>query len=203
MADRDPGEAWVKLVSALETTAAAWAEQTGTPSELLEEGLPAVAARLREMGGGALIDAASPHLTHLVRATRRFLDSPLVICLTHRRDGLLSLNKSTLDWQTIQKTLRVVYGWRSRALHDGFAMPWAMCAPPRVIADGAIQEAPFGEEAYGEGRLLDRAELPILLQTFEYIAAGARVPQGPRPARRPRGLLGHHVLRRAWAGAGP
>lgn len=116
------------------------------------------------------------------------MDSSRFMCLTHGRHSPLSPNKSTLDGQTFRKPLRVADGWRSRALHAGFVMPWAMVEPSR-IADGTIQNAPIGQEAHGR-LLLDRAAVRVLAQTLGYA----------RPPRRVRTLLRHPILTPARQG---
>jgi hypothetical protein len=171
IADGDPNEAWIKLVSAVETAAAAWAADGSTPSERLTESMPDLVQTLLAAGGNDLVEAVAPGLAPLVGSTRRFRDFGMAFAPeppSIRPPGFMQF-----DWNDMRKGLGVVYKWRSRALHDGIPFPWVSSTPPRVELDGSIQETAFGEGVYEQGRLIDRKELPMLLNTFEHIASGA------------------------------
>ena len=73
IADEDPELSWLLLVSAAEVGATHWAAHNGEPAARLEDAMPALADLLRERGGPDLVVATAGHLTHLIRATVRFL----------------------------------------------------------------------------------------------------------------------------------
>jgi len=66
-----------------------------------------------------------------------------------------------------------------------------MCALPRVSPAGGIDETPIGEGAYEAGELIGRRDLPMLLQTFEYVACSVLQ------------AWWHEMAQETWTGATP
>jgi len=74
----------------------------------------------------------------------------------------------------MKKTLSKIYGYRSRALHDGKPFPAPMCLPPfkEDPSWAAHAEKPIGLATSTLGATWLADDVPILLNTFEYIVRG-------------------------------
>lgn len=153
VADEDPSEAWIRLVSAIETAAASYAQLSGTPGERLIEAMPELTAKLQEAGGDDLVASIAVDLAHLVKSTGRFLD----FAMAHlpRPPPVRPPEPERMDWPGIRGYLKVVYDWRSRALHDGIALQghWARRrAPERPVVDtGSPARRPRMPESTASG----------------------------------------------------
>jgi len=74
--------------------------------------------------------------------------------------------------QDLKSSFRLIYGHRSNALHGGIPFPAPMCNPP-AGGNGVYAEKPAGL-AHGKMNTVWLAEdIPMLLQTFEYIVRNA------------------------------
>lgn len=70
----------------------------------------------------------------------------------------------------MRETLRVVYRYRSNALHGGTPFPLPMCYPPhRLGDDGVLTEKPSGLASATLGGVWVANDIPIHLHIFEYI----------------------------------
>jgi hypothetical protein len=61
-----------------------------------------------------------------------------------------------------------VYRYRSKALHEGRPFPAPMCMPPDRVGQ-VLSEKPHGDVSMAGGTW-KAEDVPILLNTFEYIA---------------------------------
>ena len=69
--------------------------------------------------------------------------------------------------------LRTIYGYRSKALHEGTPFPYPMCEVPFQHEDWAAHaETPLGLATTVGDTTWAREATPMLLHTFEYIARG-------------------------------
>src|SRR5262249_14014844 len=91
------------------------------------------------------------------------------------------------DWseQAIRRSMSVIYGHRSKALHDGIPFPLPMCEVPfRDSGWEAPAERPLGGSTSGMGGTWIEKDTPMLLRTFEYIARNALLNWWKRQASR-------------------
>jgi hypothetical protein len=72
---------------------------------------------------------------------------------------------------SLEKILKIIYRYRSKALHEGRAFPGPMCEAP-VPAPDVLVEKPFGD-VYMSGATWKEKDLPLFLHTFEYITREA------------------------------
>jgi hypothetical protein len=78
-----------------------------------------------------------------------------------------------IEWnvQGLRRSFRQIYGYRSRALHDGMPFPAPMCEPPyRHETWQCFAEKPTGLATSVAGGTWLVKDTPMLLHTFEYIA---------------------------------
>ena len=178
VADSDPNQCWVMLVSAIE--AAAQTDDAGARSadddiELLP---PSIAKVIRELPNlsaddhSRFVDALRP-ITGSTKKFLSFFDRYSPPPPQHRIDGLTG----AVDWVNLRKALRAVYDYRSTFLHDGTPFPWPMCTPPMTFDDHLggrfTVEQPIGEGSAARGGSWLPADLPMHLWVFEHAVRSA------------------------------
>jgi hypothetical protein len=173
IAEPDPNSAWLMLVSALEVAAVQSRLADSNADEMLGELRPDLSAALKENGGPQLHARVAEAMVPLLGSTNRFIKFVLN-CLPdeppHRPPPAFQHKWSKT---AMRATLDRVYELRSRALHAGVPFPLPMCSPPEATPDeGVPSEKPIGAVSIGSIVWTEK-DIPIYLQTFEYIARGA------------------------------
>jgi len=168
-ANEDPNQAWLQLVTAVETAAKCRQILTTESVDLLRELWPEVWEVIKSAADDAKVRIADL-LAPQIRATRTFIDF-VDECAPDPPSVRSSF--AELDWNKMRQHARVIYGHRSQALHAGKPFPMPMLEQPRTEESGAVQETPLGLNAGGLGGVWDATETPMLLSIFEYIARGA------------------------------
>jgi hypothetical protein len=80
------------------------------------------------------------------------------------------------DADNLRKAMSVIYGHRSKSLHNGTAFPLPMCRPPATHPpDPTPQEVPMGLATSSQGASWKRDRTPMVLNTFEHITRGALI----------------------------
>jgi hypothetical protein len=78
-----------------------------------------------------------------------------------------------IPWDEIAfaKMLRMIYSYRSKALHTGIPFPAPMCEPPNKAGEGLTRfmERPDGLATSTMGSVWRQEDTPMLLHIFEYI----------------------------------
>lgn len=170
-ANEDPNQAWLHLVTAVEVAAQHTTKVNDDPVSLVHSLWPELWTAL-----GTATSEMREDVCKLVapqmRATKKFIQ---FLTRYSPEPPLLRPQIGELDWEKLEQHVRVVYGHRSKALHEGRPFPLPMLESPRVEESGGIQEVPSGLNASGQGGIWDAAEFPMLLSTFEYIVQGALV----------------------------
>jgi hypothetical protein len=170
IADNDPEQAWLQLVSALEAVAAQWKSATSDPVELFTEHFAEPARLICETADGSdLLAAISPHFTRLIGAVRRFEDFVLTFKPDPPHDRPTT---AQVDWSNLRPTMKTIYQHRSRLLHNGTPFPADLCVPP-IMIDGVPEEKPIGISSTAGNTTWTAAETPIRLHTFAHIVRGA------------------------------
>lgn len=168
-ANEDPNQAWLQLVTAVETAAKCRQTVSASSVELIEELWPELWA-VMDGADDATRFSMSELVAPQMKATRTFLDF-VTECAPTPPDPRPEFPE--LDWDRMRKHARTIYTHRSNALHEAKPFPAPMLEFPAIERSGAIQEAPFGLNSGALGGVWDAKETPMLLSTFEYIARGA------------------------------
>jgi hypothetical protein len=174
--DDDPNLGWLQMVSAVEAAAA---ERSGTKPawKRVEQEMPELWRLLLDAGGQQHAENVGAMLADLVRSTdrfSRFMDEFAPAPPARRPEEQLQI-----DWSELPELLRVIYGFRSRALHSGLPFPAPMCEPPITWgSDVPVEKPPWLSSQHGvsveQGASAWAAEdIPMYLHTFEYLARGA------------------------------
>lgn len=184
VAESDPQLAWLLLVSAIETAAARWFRTSGakepTDVEVLRAANADLANLLLEHGGDELLGAVAKAIAQGMRAGykfREFLGEFMPSPPQPRpRDWAAAVWGG--DKKKLDKSLSIIYGHRSKALHESLPFPIPMCARPRRHDEDNgtswLTERPGGTA--GEmGGVWSEGDLPMLLWAFEYLSRNALV----------------------------
>ena len=70
------------------------------------------------------------------------------------------------ECKALKKTMKIIYRYRSKALHDGSPFPEPMCRPPGWPFP---EERPMGLASQTQGAIWMAKDIPMMLHTFEYI----------------------------------
>lgn len=167
-ANEDPNFAWLQLVGAIEAVSSGWKPGKREPVEVLEEFLPRVWEALNDAPTQTRQTVAK-ELAQQVGATRKFVN----FVEDFAPDPPDPRPEYAVDWRRLSDHMRIIYGHRSRALHDGTPFPGPMLDQPRNGPDGVPSEAPIGITAAARGGSWSAAEMPMSLHTFEYIVRGS------------------------------
>jgi hypothetical protein len=172
VADADPRQAWLRLVSALEAAAQAWA---GGPARSPEERLllarPKLAKRLTRDATAQLHRIVAKDLDGIFKATEKFIG----FTMAHLPDPPAARPPEAfrLDWGRMAEHLALVYEWRSRDLHDGTPIPLPMCQPPlHLEGHRALAEVRPVQATWTGGATWNARDIPMPLHTFAYITRG-------------------------------
>lgn len=172
MADVDPEFAWLKFVSALETAANCWWRGDNDPASALESSKPELAEVLKRFGADELVGEVGEVLKDQLRATRKFYD------FTARYKPSPPVDRppvgSQTNWDDLDRSIRLIYAYRSKSLHAGKPFPPAMLEAPGRFEHGQPPiEKPLGLAVGHGGSVWQAHELPMLLHVFEYVTREA------------------------------
>lgn len=170
VANEDPNLAWLRLVSAIEVASQTLKMPKVTHLERVQDLLPAFAATLGELDP-EVAEGIAHTVSSIVGSTRRFLaffdrfcpEPPMERPAVHDQ----------VDWAALPETLKLIYGYRSKALHEGRPFPAPMCEAPRAFDSGVGIERPLGLSAAAYNASWMKGEYPMLLAMFEYLVHGA------------------------------
>jgi hypothetical protein len=169
-ANEDPNQAWLQFVTAMEIAAKRRQLLTAQPVDLLADLWPQLWEAL-EPSSDAVKGEVAKLLAPQMKATRTFIDF-MQACVPAPPE-VRPEDYDQVEWASMGKHARVIYGHRSDALHSGKPFPMPMLERPRRTGSGAMEEKPPGLNAGGLGGVWDATESPMLLSTFEYITRGA------------------------------
>lgn len=173
--DSDPSLAWLMLVSAVETVMQEWSSDV-SPIEQLEFAFPEMVKLIQESASPGLVTPIAEILKQLTRSTKRFVDFVQAFA-PHppetRPEGWMQFS---YEQENMKKALSLIYGHRSKNLHNGTAFPMPMCQAPFVSKANeviAVQEIPEGLALASRGASWKMDKTPMLLNAFEHIVRGA------------------------------
>ena len=167
IAESEPALAWLMFVSALETAANQWQAEKKTPAERLTDSYPKLVEILKTAGGDDLIAKVANIIAPLCGSTKKFID--FVLHYLPPAPAKRPSESSQVPWDSnsMEKVLRIIYKYRSKALHGGIPFPAPMCEPP--YKETWYIEGTMGVAATGAGGTWMAEDIPINLHTFHYI----------------------------------
>jgi hypothetical protein len=161
IAEGDPEEAWLRLVSAVEAAASFWRAHSASDLEAVKEYRPDLYALL-ETKGAEFANEAATMLSPLIGSVRKFVG--FLLHYLPEPPGVRPA-EGAVDWGNLSPALAAIYNVRSRALHDGTSFPFEMLVPPMGVGEHFAEVFPLPSQNEGIA--------PMYLGTFAYIARGA------------------------------
>lgn len=191
-ADTDPNQAWLMLVSAVETAADHWWKKDSTPVEILEDSNKTLYDLLIQEGGQSLTEKVAKHVASVLGASKKFREFVL-----HFLPGPPEKRPSEIgqfpfgDETRLEAAMKKIYNYRSMALHGGKPFPAPMCTPPGWYGgNDAMSEVPTGQASGTLGATWLHEDTPMMLHTFEHIVRGSLIAWW-RSMARPRTSVEH------------
>jgi hypothetical protein len=176
LAESQPNLTWLLLVSALETAANFWQAERGNAGERLSAARPELFQALLNVGGKDHAEYVAGVIEPSLGSTKKFVDfvsTFLPSPPSHRPPKPQQFDFSS---GSVEKMLRIVYGYRSNALHSGRPFPEPLCQPSweqHNWAAPAERVSDIFTAVAMAGGVWQSKDLPISLNTFEYIARNA------------------------------
>jgi hypothetical protein len=177
IAESEPALSWIMFVSALETAANQWRREKDSPIARLEASKPELLDILRENCEQEIPEKVAGIIVDSLGSASKFISFVLEFLPDPPK-------KRPIDWlqfewsnKSMRNTLRKIYDYRSKALHDGTPFPAPMCDSPFIFLEGkeTHMEKPLGGAVRAMGGTWLAEDIPILLHTFEYITRGALI----------------------------
>jgi len=167
--ESQPALAWLFLVSSIETAANHWRKKQETPEDRLRASKPELETLLRKTGGETLISKVAIMIADYMGATKKFID--FIMRFLPEPPDIRPPDFAQLNWEkaSVEKALKKIYDYRSKALHNGTPFPLPMCDPP-MKHENKFEEKPFARAYATAGGVWVADDLPMSLNTFEYIA---------------------------------
>lgn len=172
IADDDPAQAWLRLVSAVEVAAdRAKAAKKLNSRERIAQADPALAALIEETSA-ELGDRLAAHVAPTIKATNKFLEF-LKAWLPSPPNRRPEFGELDWTWKDLEPGLRKIYGHRSEELHAGIPFPGPLCTTPAVDEKGVPTEKIHSFGVSSGGTVWTEEDLPMHLHTFAYIVGEA------------------------------
>lgn len=170
LSESEPELTWLLLVSSVETVANFWNKSIiSSPVEKLKYFNDNLYKILLTKGDEKFINLVAVEITNYMGATKKFVDFILKFLPSPPSNRSQSLiNQHNWDNQAMEKSLKIIYNWRSRALHSGIPFPKPMCFPPNKIEEG-YSEKVDGLATQTKQGVWKNEDTPMLLHLFEYI----------------------------------
>jgi hypothetical protein len=172
IAEAEPELSWLMFVSALEIAAGYWRSKKESPIERLTAAQPELQQILSNAGGQQLVEQVAEHIADRMGAAKKFTDFVLEFLPEPPLDRPPIAFQHSWDRETFKESLKIIYNWRSKALHGGTPFPLPMCMPPFRMAETYL-EKPTGLATKARGAIWVAKDTPINLHTFEYIVRNA------------------------------
>jgi hypothetical protein len=133
------------------------------------------------------VETAANHWSKIKWVSKKFREF-----VSHFLTGPPESRPSEMGWfpfeekTKLEKALRKIYDYRSKALHEGKPFPVPMCHPPgRYGGDDEIAEVPTGQATGALGSAWRHEDTPMVLHTFEHIVRSSLTEWW-------RSMIGHH-----------
>ena len=170
LCETEPEFSWLLFVSSLEAAANEWKKDQGSSIERLEISKPEVYQTLLRHDDRALLPLIADAFAASMGVTKKFRD--FCIEFMPMAPAERPIERAQFPWEHSQfkKAMDKIYGYRSKALHDGRPFPAPMCSAPYKdpswVAPSETMSA-LGQHQMGSTWL--KKDIPFHLHIFEYI----------------------------------
>lgn len=174
VAESDPNQAWLHLVSAVEVLSGD-VKLSKPVWERLETAWPELWIQLQHVELAQRIEIGNL-IAPRVKVTGQFvqflmarLAPPPAARVTEDADESTT---ARVDWDQMTTHLQRIYDYRSQALHGGRPFPLPMCEPP-IEWDGVPGEQPSFHGTWTQNASWAKQDVPMYLHLFEYLVRHA------------------------------
>ena len=174
VAESEPNLAWIMLVSAVEAAANRWQTSRDEPLLRLRSANPDLVEYLDSTNIEGLAERIATEFADAIGSTRKFVEFLMAHLPPPPPTRPVEQGQIAWDDTEMRRAFRVIYGHRSRALHDGIPFPAPLCRPvAHIRANGVVSERPLFIRASEMGGTWLAKDVPMFLHIFEYIARHA------------------------------
>ena len=168
LTESEPSLSWIMFVSAIEVAAGYWMSKSILDEDNLEYFMPDVSQLLFNAGGSSLVRVVSNRLSRIIGSQRKFIE--FILNFLPEPPEIRPPEAWQHPWvsEVIESSLKIIYTWRSKALHGGIPFPEPMCWIPYHGKEG-IAEIPIGLASATKGGVWLQKDAPMHLHIFEYI----------------------------------
>jgi hypothetical protein len=170
LAESEPNLSWLLLVSAIETAANRWRAGHDRAIDRLRVSRPEFVSFMESKSSEEVLNRVAEEFADSIGSTKKFVD--FLLTFMPPPPTVRPGDWGRVDWndEALRSTFRMIYGYRSRALHDGMPFPAPMTEPPyRYETWDTVAEKPIGLAQSTGGGTWRAADTPMLLHTFEYM----------------------------------
>jgi len=170
LSESEPSLSWLMLVSAVETIANSWRSSQDPAISRLRVSKETFVDYLDKLGVPGLVERVADEFSDSIGATKKFPD----FLLEHMPEPPANRPEpfGQVEWtqSNMKGIFKLIYRYRSKALHDGQPFPAPMCESPMIFAkESTAMEKPIALASSGMGGTWLAKDIPIFLHTFEYI----------------------------------
>ena len=166
--ESQPELSWLMFVSAVEVAAGQWRQGEYTPLERMQASRPELIALLTPFGDD-LVQQVAKQIAPFMGASLGFRSFLLTFLPAPPTSRPNAHDQHPWDNTTFEKSFKLIYTYRSDALHGGIPFPYPMCRPPRYDITEVCPEKPAGLNSRTKGAVWSAKDTPMLLHLFEYI----------------------------------
>ncbi len=167
IAESQPELSWLMFVSAVEVAAGQWRSAKDSDLERMQASRPDMVALLTPYGDD-LVQRVAKEIADYMGSTKAFTEF-LINFVPAPPERRPDYNQHSWEVPELTKTFKLIYKYRSLALHGGTPFPFPMCSQVHLLADGVYPEKPRGLGSQAKGAVWDAKDTPMLLHLFEYI----------------------------------
>jgi hypothetical protein len=174
MAESEPNLAWIMLVSAVEAVVNRWHTSPDDPLLRLRSAKPDFVEYLDATNVAGVAERIAAEFADTTRSTWKFM--AFLIAHLPPPPSVRPAEHAQIAWTEteMRRAFRVIYGHRSKALHEGIPFPPRLCQPVSHGGRGVVvAERPFFTRSSEMGGTWLARDVPMFLHVFEYIARHA------------------------------
>ncbi len=170
LAESQPELSWLLLVSALEAAANEWQKARGAAVQRLELSKPELYRYLANLPDRSVLQEVTSHIADSLGIAKKFID--FMMKFLPEPPAARPPENFQFNWndEELRTAFRMIYGYRSKALHEGRPFPPPMSEAPYTDPRwGGCAEIMSGLGSGQLGGTWLKKDIPMNLHLFEHI----------------------------------
>lgn len=163
LSESNPEMCWLLLVSALEIAANQWSASKSNNIDNLKSNFKDLYNFISTFNSDELIEKTANTFAPVTKSTAKFIN----FCMAHAPKSLEQEKSAGFALSDLEASLKIIYNYRSQALHSGIPFPSPMCMPPRVGENLCQKPSRYVARTYNTVWL--EKDLPMNLHFFHYL----------------------------------